>query len=326
MKITIVGGTGYTGGELLRILTNHPEVDEIEVTSRKKAGADVSEVHPNIDPGLKFTKLDTKKASKSDFVFCCMPHTEAMNTVPKIKTKVIDLSADFRLKNPNAYEKYYNVKHTCPTLLKRSVYGLTELHRREIKNATIVANPGCFPTGAILACHPLVKEFDVDKLVIDSKTGVSGAGATPKEETHFPTVNENVVPYKVVEHQHIPEMEQELNVKVHFTPHLVPLTRGILTTVHAFVEADEKEIFREYEKAYKKEPFLRVQKTVPSLLAVRGSNKCVIGGFNAKDGRLVLFSAIDNLVKGASGQAVQNMNVMAGLDETSGLKDIGLNP
>lgn len=325
-SVYIIGGSGYTGGELLRILLRHPKVDEIKISSRKHQGKTTRMVHPNITEDIKFEDFDISSATDADFVFLCTPHTKAMEYASQIDTRIIDLSADFRLKSAERYEETYKVKHTAPELIPQAVYGLPELHREGIKKARIVANPGCFATGAILALWPLAKYYDVDKIIIDSKTGVSGAGKEAKETTHFPWINDNIIAYKVGSHRHVPEMEQETGTKVHFTPHLCPFTRGILTTVHAFVKGDLEKVVDIYEKTYETEPFTKVVDEVPTVLEVRGSNYCHIGGFTQENDRLVLFSAIDNLVKGASGQAVHNMNIMAGFKEELGLSQLGICP
>ncbi|MBN2517935.1 MAG: N-acetyl-gamma-glutamyl-phosphate reductase [Candidatus Altiarchaeota archaeon] len=326
VSVYIIGGSGYTGGELLRILLNHPKVDGIRVSSRQLEGKDIRGMHPGLETNLKFEGFSLDEANKCDFVFTCVPHTEAMSVIPRIDTKVVDLSADYRLKSAKKYEETYKVKHASPELIPQAVFGLPELHRGDIKKAQLVANPGCFSTGAILALWPLVRNFKVERVVIDSKTGVSGAGKKASDTTHFCWANENVIPYKVADHRHIPEMEQELGMKVHFTPHLLPVTRGILTTAHAFVKGDTEKVKDVYKKTYKDEPFTKVVDGIPSVLAVRGSNYCQVGGFTNDGDRLVVFSAIDNLVKGASGQAVQNMNLMAGFKETLGMENSGLCP
>ncbi len=325
-SVYIIGGSGYTGGELLRILADHPKVDEISVSSRQHQGKRVGELHKELHTDLEFEDYSQKKANKADFVFVCTPHTKAMAYVQELDTKIIDLSADFRLKNARTYEQTYRVKHGAPELIPQAVYGLPEIHREGIKQARIVANPGCFATGAILALWPLVRNYEIDRIIVDSKTGVSGAGREPKETTHFSWVNENLIPYKVGDHRHIPEMEQELGTEIHFTPHLSPFTRGIGTTVHAFVKGDLEKVKDIYRKTYKSEPFTAVVDDIPTVLEVRGSNFCHVGGFTESKGRLVLFSAIDNLVKGASGQAIQNMNLMAGFKETAGLEQLGICP
>ncbi len=316
-SVYIVGGSGYTGGELLRILEVHPKVDEISVSSTRYEGKNVNELHSSLNSGLTFETYDKSKANDADFVFTCTPHTKAMEFAKELDTKIVDLSADFRLKDSKVYEDTYKVKHTAKELISEAVYGLPELHRNEIKKARIVANPGCLATGAILALYPLVKNFDVDNLVIDSKTGYSGAGREPKDNLLERAVD-NVIPYKIGSHRHIPEMEQELGIKVHFTPHVVPLFRGIETTVHAFGDWNVDKVEKAYKDAYKDEPFTKVVDGVPSLQDVRETNKCDIGAFTQDGERLVIISAIDNLTKGASGAAVQNMNIMAGFKETAG--------
>ncbi len=326
IKVYIIGGSGYTGGELLRILANHPRVDEISVSSRQYQGKKVSDLHRELHTDLRFESYSRKEANASDFVFVCTPHTKAMVYVQELDTRIIDLSADFRLKSAKRYEETYGVRHEAPELLSQAVYGLPEIHRKGIKKARLVANPGCFATGAILALWPLVKNYEEELIIVDSKTGISGGGREPKESTHYAWVNENVIPYKVSNHRHVPEMEQELGTKVYFTPHLVPLTRGIETTIHAFVKGNLEGISDVYRKTYKDEPFTKVVGGIPTVLEVRGSNYCHVGGFTESGRRLVFFSAIDNLVKGASGQAVQNMNIMAGFKETTGLEQLGICP
>ncbi|WP_292461098.1 N-acetyl-gamma-glutamyl-phosphate reductase [Methanothermococcus sp.] len=341
ITVSIIGGTGYTGSELLRILSNHPEVEIKYITSRKMDGVKITKIHPNLKGIKNLDNITFKNISPedidSDFVFCATPHGASMKIVPKLYEKgmkIIDLSGDYRFEDIGTYEEWYNLEHTGKL---DAVYGLPELHREEIKKANLVANPGCFPTGSILALAPLVKEGIVeDRIIVDSKTGVSGAGVNPSETTHFPNVNENINPYKLTTHRHSPEIEKELekltnkNIKLSFTPHLVPITRGILTTTHTFLKenVDRGQIIDIYEKFYKNEPFVRIfDEEVPTLTGVRGSNFCDIGGFEVdRHGRLVVVSAIDNLVKGASGQAIHNMNLMAGFNETESLLCGGLKP
>ncbi|AEH06561.1 N-acetyl-gamma-glutamyl-phosphate reductase [Methanothermococcus okinawensis] len=341
ITVSIIGGTGYTGSELLRILSNHPEVEIKYITSRKMDGVKITKLHPNLK-GIKNLDNTTFKNIfpadiDSDFVFCATPHGASMHIVPELYEKgmkIIDLSGDYRFEDISTYEEWYNLKHTGKL---DAVYGLPELHREDIKKTKLVANPGCFPTGAILALAPLVKEDLIeDRIIVDSKTGVSGAGVNPSETTHFPNVNENIKPYKLTTHRHSPEIEKELekltnkNIKLSFTPHLAPITRGILTTTHTFLKENVKraEVIDIYKKFYKNEPFVRIfDEGAPTLTGVRGSNFCDIGGFEVdKYGRLVMVSAIDNLVKGASGQAIQNMNLMAGFNETEALLYGGLKP
>jgi len=325
-NVYVIGGSGYTGGDLLRILLNHPKIEKITVSSRQHQGKRLSEQHPALETDITFEDYNEKKANDADFVFTCTPHTKAMEYASKLDTKIIDLSADFRLKSAMVYEKTYQVKHTAPELIPQAVYGLPEIRRKEIKKTRILANPGCMATSAILALWPLARNFKVERVVVDTKTGISGAGREPTETNIFGWVDENMIPYKVMGHRHVAEMEQETGLKVYFTPHIAPMSRGILTSVHAFAQGDMERVRDIYKKAYKDEPFTKVVDKIPTPLAVRGSNYCHIGGFTQDGDRLVLFSALDNLVKGASGQAVQNMNIMAGWDEKAGIGNLGLCP
>jgi N-acetyl-gamma-glutamyl-phosphate reductase len=318
MKAYVIGGSGYTGREVIRILSKHPKVEEIAVSSTRFEGKRVSELHPNLDSKLFFRGFNISEVDAHDIVFSCVPHKESMEVVSQITSKVVDLSADFRIKDEKVYEGYYGVKHSCPSLLKEAVYGLPEYYREKIRKARIVANPGCYPTAAILACKPLVDKFKVEYLVIDAKSGVSGAGREKEVELQRFVRNENLRAYKIVGHQHTPEIEQELGVKVSFTPHLVPLNQGIFTTVHALTNAKPEKVRDAFEEKYKHEPFVKIVDD-PELSSVRNTNFCHIGGFKSDGRRLVITSVIDNLIKGASGQAIQNMNIMLGFDETEGL-------
>ena len=335
-KVAIIGASGYTGGELLRMLLNHPEVEITDITSRQYDGVPAHKIHPHIrDSGLVF-KNKAHDELDADVVFTATPHGASMKIVPKILetgAKVVDLSGDYRYRDTAVYEKWYGMEHTDKE--NEGVFGLPELYRDEIKKAKLVANPGCFPTGAILSSYPLVKNNLVDRIIIDSKTGVSGAGVNPSETTHYPNIADNINPYKISSHRHMSEIQQELHgfedVKVSFTPHLVPVIRGIQTTSHSFLIEDiTKEELREfYEKEYKDEYFIKLmdEGEIPHLSSVRGSNFVHIGGFEIDEtGRVVMLSAIDNLVKGASGQAIQNMNLLLGIEETAGLKHFGLHP
>ena len=339
IDVAIIGASGYTGGELMRILLRHPKVNIKTVTSRKNEGAYESELHPNLEGvDLKFTNPKPEDVD-ADVVFSALPHGASMKLVPEYLnngSKVIDLSGDFRFSDYKVYEKWYGMKHLHPEL--DAVFGLPEINRDQIKDATLIANPGCFPTGGILSSLPIVENQLVDRIILDSKSGVSGAGVKPNERTHYPTCTDNVKPYAIANHRHTPEIREQLrnfgskDVKVSFTPHLVPVIRGILTTNHSFLIKDDvtaEDIYNLYSEYYKDEPFVQVLKDnkVPLLASVRGSNNCQIGGISLDDeDQLVVISAIDNLVKGASGQAVQNMNIMFGFDETTGLKEVGLYP
>ena len=336
MDIGIIGGSGYTGGELLRLLAQHPEANVKAVTSRSRKGQKVSDTHTHLRKicDLEFEDLGAEEvASRSDIVFTAVPHGTAMSVVPELLdagVKVIDLSADYRLKT-DVFEKVYKIKHTDPRVV---VYGIPELHP-EVAEQVLVANPGCYPTGANLAAAPLADAGFIERVVFDSKSGISGAGAEPTEVSHYPNMAENIQAYKLTSHRHRAEIVQELSrldgslKNISFTPHVIPSVRGILTTAHIFVkkELDEEEVSNIYRDFYQDKPFIRLIKGIPMLTSVRGSNFCDIGFEIEKDGnRIVVISAIDNLVKGASGQAIQNMNLMFGLDETAGLWTPGTAP
>ncbi len=349
MKIGIIGGTGYVGGELLRLLLLHPHVDVTMVTSRQSAGEFVFNVHPNLRglTQLKFVPLDVAALQKNcDLVFAATPHGGAVNLVPKLLEaglKVIDMSADFRLKNADDYDKWYGWKHTNPQLLKEAAYGLPEFHRQEIKNARLVACPGCMATATILALAPAIKADFVEKnhIVADVKIGSSGGGSKPTIASHHPERFGGVRPYKVAAHRHIAEIEQELNalssesVTVAFTPHAVNMVRGILSTVHTFTKTPlaSKDLWKTLRSTYQDEPFIRFVKyqkgpyQLPDPKVTLGTNFCDIGfELDPRANRLLLFSALDNMVKGASGQGVQCLNIMMGIDEETGLKSTGFHP
>lgn len=336
-RVGIVGATGYTGVELLRLLVQHPEVEVTVLTSQKYAGVPIDQVFPSLTGRLqiKCEELTIDRISqKVDFIFTAVPHKTAMETVPLFYQKgkrVVDLSADFRFKDPEVYERWYQ-KHTCVDLLPESVYGLPELHREEIKNAKIVGNPGCYPTGALIGLIPLIKDgmISYENIVIDSKSGVSGAGRDVVLGSLFCEVNEGVKAYKIFDHRHLPEIEQELGqlaqkkITVTFVPHLIPMDRGILTTIYVKLSKKMKteDVLSTFQEYYRGEPFIRIypKGKIPNTKDVRGSNYCDIGVIvNESDSRGVVVTAIDNLVKGASGQAVQNMNIMLGYPETMGL-------
>jgi N-acetyl-gamma-glutamyl-phosphate reductase len=345
LKIAIVGSSGYTGGELYRLLLHHPGVTVTTVTSEKSAGKPLTDIFPHLFglTDLVCETLDPEViAKKADFVFLALPHVTAQAAVyrfHKLGVKVVDLSADYRLADPVVYEKWYEHGHQYPELLKSAVYGLPELHREKIMKASLTANPGCYPTGAILGLAPTIakKMIDVSTIVVDSKSGVSGAGRSVSLAHHYPEVNEGLMAYKVGTHRHTPEIEQEVSliagaaVTLSFTPHLVPMNRGILSTIYAKLMApiDTERLHAAYHAFYEKEPFVRVLPPgqFPNVRNVRGSNFCDIGVYSdGRTGRAVIVTAIDNLVKGASGQAVQNMNLMMGFEETAGLKFAGLFP
>jgi N-acetyl-gamma-glutamyl-phosphate reductase len=345
LKIAIVGSSGYTGGELFRILLNHPSVEITAVTSEKSAGRPITDIFPHLLglTDLVCEPLDPEKiAAKAGLAFLALPHVTAQEAgyrFHKLGVKVVDLSADYRLSDAAIYEQWYEHKHQYPGLLAEAVYGLPELHRERIRTAKLIANPGCYPTSAILGLAPALrgKLVDPSTFVIDSKSGVSGAGRSPGLPYHYPEANEAFMAYKVGSHRHTPEIEQELTklagrgVTVSFTPHLVPMNRGILTTIYAKLTGatDTAALHAQYAGSYRNEPFVRVLPPgqFPNVRNVRGSNFCDIGVHaDKRTGRAVIVSAIDNLVKGASGQAVQNMNILMGFEESAGLRTAALFP
>lgn len=344
LPIAIVGGSGYTGIELLRILKLHPQANVVAVTSRKYAGHPVGKVFPSLHgyDDLLFTEPDVNYLSRSaEWIFTAVPHKAAMSVVPQFLDaglRVIDLSADFRLRDRRTYETWYQA-HTAPEQLDKAVYGLPEIYRKDIAHAQLVANPGCYPTGAILPLVPLLHSGIVSSqgIIADSKSGASGAGRSLSLGTIYCEVNEGLKAYKVAGHRHMPEIEQELSiaagkpVAVTFTPHLVPMTRGILTTIYAQLtqEVSTGRVLVAIREFYKDSSFVRVfpEDSFPNISYVKGSNFCDIGAkVDRHTNTLILISAIDNLVKGASGQAVQNLNIMAGLEESLGLDTIPLCP
>lgn len=341
VQVGIVGGSGYVGGELLRLLVQHPHVEVTAVTSRTYKGKAIARVHPNLR-GVPLSKFsDPDKLPEVDVLFTGLPHGLVMNQIENftsIAEKVIDLSADFRLRNPAAYVTWYGKPHTQPSLLESFVYGMPELHREAIQNTCLAAVPGCTATAAILPLKPLVDTFDVRLVVVDGKVGSSAGGASVSLATHHPERSGVVRSFKPSGHRHTAEMVQELGLQeeaINFSPHAVELIRGILATCHVFIDGDftEQDVWQAYLRAYQSEPFIRMVKEhagiyrfpEPKLLA--GTNYCDIGF--KKDpytGRLVVMAAIDNLMKGAAGQAVQCFNLMCGLPEDEGLQALALHP
>jgi len=348
MKASIMGGSGYVGGELLRLLARHPQTEIQSISSQRYAGEPVYRVHPNLRglTSLKFQKENLESTRDSDVVFTALPHGKTMTIVPQLLemgSKVIDLAADYRLKNPETYERYYSRKHVNPELLARATYGLPELHRDSIRKSNLVATPGCMATAATLGLAPIVASDMISSptIVVDTKIGSSGAGSTPSTASHHSERSEGVRPYKPAGHRHIAEIEQELNsvggsqIKIAFTPHAVNMVRGILATSHCFVKpgTEKKDVWKAYRAKYEKEPFVRMVSDgiglygLPNPKAVIGTNYCDIGfETDPHTQRLVVFTAIDNLTKGAAGQAVQCYNIMNGLNETTGLDTTALHP
>ncbi len=327
IRVGIAGITGFAGLELIKILLNHKEVEIEHICSRSETGKRLFEVYPQflgvfdkvIEP------IDVDKLQRVDVVFLALPHTVSAGLAKELygKTRIIDISADFRLKDSEVYKTWYKVDHPAPELLNKAVYGLVELNRDSIEDSILVANPGCYATSVILAVAPVAKYVN-GMVISDSKSGVSGAGRGLKEGLQFCEVNENFKAYAINGHRHIPEMEQELkkinnDIQVEFIPHLLPIQRGILSTVYMKV-TEELDFKRIYEKFYKDDYFVRVMDNPPSLNNVRGTNFCdLYVHFDGRTSTLIVISVIDNLIKGASGQAVQNMNVMFGIDEKEGL-------
>ncbi|MCK4309105.1 MAG: N-acetyl-gamma-glutamyl-phosphate reductase [Candidatus Atribacteria bacterium] len=348
LKVSIIGSTGYTGKELVKILVNHQEVELAHLTSSTFAGKKLAEVFPEFlgQLNVKLIDLDVDLvAHDSDLVFTALPHIVSMEIVPTLLekgVKVVDLSADYRLKDPVLYEEWYKKGHNQASKdwLSKAVYGLPEFYYQEIKKAFLVANPGCYPTSIILGIAPLLKYHFVEPegIIIDSKSGASGAGRKLSLGLHFSECNENFKAYKVVKHNHIPEVEQELSsiyfgennkqqeteIKVSFTPHLLPIDRGILSTCYLSLSGpkEEEEVLEVYQKFYQKALFVRIFKppNLPEIKFVVGTNYCDIGfTIDERVGKIKVISVIDNLLKGAAGQAVQNMNIMSGFPETCGL-------
>ncbi len=335
IKTGIMGGSGYTGTILVGLLTRHPEAELAFVTSETHKGKKISDVYPHLEGvlDLSYKAPEVDKLSGADVVFLALPNGMAMNIAPKLLksgAKVIDLSADYRFKDAAVFKEWYKMDHASKDLLAKAVYGLPEIEN--VKGADLVANPGCYATASILGLYPLVKEglIDLNSIVVDAKSGISGAGKALTDETHFPNCNEGVSAYKVAAHRHIPEIEQELGAKITFTPHLIPMTRGILSTIYAKAgkAIDEAKLTRIYKDFYKGKPFIRVlDQKLPSTKNVYGANYCDIAvKYDKRTNTVIVLSAIDNLIKGASGQALQNMNIMFGLQETAGLKLLPIYP
>ncbi|MGH8244859.1 MAG: N-acetyl-gamma-glutamyl-phosphate reductase [Gammaproteobacteria bacterium] len=341
IKVGIVGGTGYTGVELLRILAQHPQVSLEVITSRKEAGTAVAEVFPSLRGriALHFSDAAESRLQKCDVVFFATPHGVAMEQAPALVragARVIDLAADFRLKDAAVFERWYKMKHTCVDLLAEAVYGLPEVNRDAIRKAHIVASPGCYPTSVQLGFLPLLEEgaVDVDHLIADAKSGVSGAGRKAEMHILFSEASDNFKAYGLTGHRHHPEIDQGLaqfagrSVGLTFVPHLTPAVRGIHATLYARL-TKELNVQRLFERRYAGEPFVDVMPpaSYPDTRSVRGANTCRLAIHRPGGGdTIVVLSVIDNLVKGASGQAVQNMNLMFGLPETMGLEQIALLP
>ena len=338
MKVSVLGATGYAGAELLRLLYSHPEAEVRHITSESHTGEKIDALYPHLT-GMYDLQLESMKniaaiGEDSDFVFVCLPHGHAMDVgraLSGMAVRIIDLGADYRFSDTSVYEAWYHVPHTHPEAER--VYGLAEIYREEIRGAKIIGNAGCFTTASILALAPLAKQhlIDVNTIIVDAKSGVSGAGRGAKTANHFPELYDNFRAYGACSHRHTPEIEQALTelsgekVLLNFTPHLVPMSRGILSTCYANLKegVTAELVSAVFEKLYGKEYFIRLvgEGAYPSTKEVRGSNFCDIAWHvDERTGRVIVLSAIDNLVKGAAGQAVQNMNILFGLKETMGLE------
>jgi N-acetyl-gamma-glutamyl-phosphate reductase len=346
LTVGVIGATGYAGAELMRLLCLHPQVEKILAGSYSHVDTPYSQVYPNFAKVFDHPCHDAdilSFASKCDVVFVSLPHGIASHKINEAvldQCVVIDLGADFRLSDSTVYEQWYKTDHGNPQLLKKAVYGLSELHRDEVKASRLIANPGCYTTCSILVAHPLLAEslIESDSLIIDAKSGVSGAGRSEKLGSLFCESNESIKPYGVATHRHTPEIEEQLSktvshgistsgVVVSFTPHLVPMNRGILTTVYGKLKpgVTKHEVDEAYSLCYGDEQFIRLLPygTFPETRWVKGSNFCDIGyALDSRTGRIVACGALDNLVKGAAGQAVQNMNIIFGIDETTGLEAV----
>jgi N-acetyl-gamma-glutamyl-phosphate reductase len=334
IRVAIIGASGYTGAESIRILLGHSEAKLTYLSALPEECGAVEDIFPQFKGrcNLAIEPLDLDKLSKlADVALCCLPHKVSMGFVPKLLNaglKVVDFSADYRIKDIAVYEKYYAVKHTDEANLKQAVFGLPELFRKQIKGKKLIANPGCFPTAALLALAPLLKKglIETDSIIVNSVTGVSGAGKNPSIKYHFPNMNENFFAYGVGTHRHMPEMEQIASeiggekVEILFQPHAGPFDRGIFSTAYCQPKgkADEKGLLKLYKDFYDGEPFVQVRGEVPDVKDVAWTNYCHLFPTMSK-GRIVIFSVIDNLVKGAAGQAIQNMNIIFGIEETTGL-------
>ncbi len=338
IRASVIGSSGYAGIELFRILKNHPEVKLVNLVSKTFQGKKIGELYPKYrDLDIEFVWKDYRDIAKeSDVVFTATPHKVAMEFAKELYEEgvvLIDLSADFRFEDWKIFEKWYKVEHKSKELLRNTVYGLPELYKEKIEKANLIGNPGCYPTASILGLAPLLKHnlIDVESIVIDAKSGTTGAGKKLTEILHFPERNENLSPYSPVMHRHIPEIEKELckigsrdDVYITFTPHLLPMDRGILASIYTKLKdkISQKELYKLYREFYKDAYFIRIveKNLLPDTKSVANTNFCDIGlRVDNRTGRVIVFSAIDNLIKGASGQAVQNMNIRFGFSEEMGL-------
>lgn len=337
VRVGVVGASGYAGAELLRLCHSHPDLEVAWATGDTQAGTLVGSLYPSLAaayPGLAFETFDPAAAADVDLVFLALPHGASQRLMPGLLdagVKVVDLGADFRLRDPAVYEHWYGEAHVAPELIERFAYGLPELNRDHIAKVDAVASAGCYPTAAALALAPLVAEGAIATagVIVDAASGVSGAGRALKHGTHFGTANEDFTAYGLLDHRHTPEMEQSVGATILFTPHLAPMTRGILATCYARPAggAAPDDVLGILSAAYDGEPFVVVSPALPSTKATWGSNAVhLTARYDERTGYVLVLAALDNLVKGASGQAVQCANILLGLDETAGLSSIGVYP
>lgn len=341
-KVSIIGATGYTGSELARILVHHPQAEIVNITSESHKGKKFSDLHGQFTGILDLTLkgADDIDIRGQDIVFLALPHGVSMDFVKKwmaLGVKIVDLSGDFRLSTPSVYKEWYKKDHTFPEGFNTAVYGMPELHAEAIKKADLVANPGCYPTASILGLAPIFFSGEVDPngAIVDAKSGLTGAGIKASNVTHFSNVNDNFKAYGIGNHRHTVEVQEQLSfllkksVNLQFTPHLLPVDRGILATSYINIkgEMNQGKLDKMFEDFYKDKPFVRIRKQAPSIKDVRGSNYADIFPFwDGRTERAIVISAIDNLVKGAAGQAVHNMNIMLGLEEQTGLLQVPMQP
>ena len=336
-KVGIIGASGYAGAELLRLCAAHPDFEVVFATGDTQAGTPIDELYPSLGgafAGIDFAAYTADLADGVDLVFTALPHGKSQHLAADLLARgcaIVDLAADFRLTDPAVYQRWYGEEHTAPDLLGRFAYGLPEHHRQEVAKAEAVAAPGCYPTAAALGLAPLVEAgvIEPEGVVVDAASGVSGAGRAAKHATHFGTVDENFSAYGLLDHRHTPEIEQATGAQVLFTPHLVPMTRGILATCYARPahNTSTDDLLGTLRAAYEGEPFVTVTPLSPSTKATWGSNAAhLTARYDERTGWVLVLVALDNLVKGASGQAVQCANLVLGLDETTGLSNVGIYP
>lgn len=338
LNVSIVGASGYTGIELVRILLHHPNVSIKQIIANNNSGKYLNEIYPHFknEKTLKLISLKEAKWDNTDVIFLCLPHTASQKIIRELPSniKIIDLSADFRIKDKNLYSKWYGEEHLAPEFISKASYGLPELFKEEIKDSDIIACPGCFPTGAILPLFPLLQQniIEAENIIIDSKTGVSGAGRNLKQNLLFCEMNENIYPYNICNHRHIAEIEQSLYIaskikaEINFVPQIIPINRGILSTIYTYMKKDQNidDLHKTLKNFYKDSFFIKVmdQGYTPNILEVQHTNYCHISVHQGRSSNLaVITSVIDNLGKGAAGQAIQNMNIIFNLKENSGLNN-----